>query len=57
MFLTFILAGIGFKQVEGLVDYAGIFQRLSIIIGWTWISLLSLKVYKNPEMFLPGIVE
>ncbi|MEP7144545.1 MAG: DUF998 domain-containing protein [Ferruginibacter sp.] len=42
MFATFILAGMGFKQVTGLVDFAGLIQRLCIITGWTWITLLAL---------------
>lgn len=47
--VTFILAGIGFKQFPGLVQFAGVFQRLSIIIGWTWITLLALHLFRTPR--------
>jgi hypothetical membrane protein len=41
---TFILAGMGFKQLPGFLEYAGVFQRLSLIIGFTWITLLALHL-------------
>ena len=47
MIATFVLAGIGFAQVPGFADYAGIFQRLSIITGWTWITLLSIHFQRT----------
>ena len=47
MLITFLLAGIGFKQTIGLVEYAGVFQRLSIIIGFTWISAIAIYHLKN----------
>ena len=42
MILTFLFAGMGFKQIPLLVDYAGVFQRLCIIIGGTWMTLIAL---------------
>lgn len=42
MLTLFILAGAGFKQVPVLLQFAGVFQRLSIIIGWMWIALMAL---------------
>jgi hypothetical membrane protein len=42
--VTFILAGVGFKQNPVLVDFAGVFQRLSIIIGLTWITFLAFRL-------------
>jgi hypothetical protein len=44
MIITFILASMGFKQLPGLVDYAGALQRLCITIGWLWITLLALHL-------------
>ncbi len=41
MLATFALAGMGFKQVAGLVDVAGVLQRLSLVTGWAWILLLA----------------
>ncbi len=52
----FILAAIGFKQVNGFADIAGLLQRICIIIGWTWMMLLALhlrKKYKNA--LTPGL--
>jgi hypothetical protein len=41
MLVTFVLAGIGFTQNPSLVNFAGVFQRLSIAIGMIWIALLA----------------
>ena len=41
MFVAFVLAGIGFSQNPSLVNVAGVFQRLSITIGWSWMTLLA----------------
>lgn len=46
MIVTFIIASMGFKQLSGFVNYAGLFQRVCIAIGWTWITLLSLHLIK-----------
>ncbi len=46
MILTFIITSMGFKQIPGFVNYAGLFQRLCIIFGWTWITFLSLHLIK-----------
>ena len=42
--VTFVLAAIGFDQNPSLVNFAGVFQRLSIIIGLTWIALLAFRL-------------
>jgi len=47
MLATFILSGLGFKQYAGLENYAGLLQRISIITGWTWMTLLALYILKN----------
>lgn len=39
---AFLLGGIGFKQVPGLVDVAGLLQRTCLLIGFTWISLVAI---------------
>jgi hypothetical protein len=41
MLLMFILAGLGFNQVPGFMAIAGVYQRLSIILGFTWIAMLA----------------
>jgi hypothetical membrane protein len=47
MLITFILAGVGFKQVSGLVELAGVFQRLSILFGFVWLTTLSRLIIKT----------
>lgn len=44
MFAAFVLAGMGFQQTPGFADIAGVFQRLSIMIGFGWMALLALRV-------------
>lgn len=46
MIATFIFTSMGFKQLSGFVNYAGMFQRLCVSIGWTWMTLLSLHLVK-----------
>jgi len=47
MLVTFVLAGMGFSQNPNLVDIAGVFQRLSIAIGLTWLALLALRLMRQ----------
>jgi len=47
MFAAFVLAGLGFRQTPGFVDFAGVFQRLSLIIGLTWMTLLAAHYLHN----------
>ncbi len=49
MLATFVLASIGFKQKANLVDFAGVYQRLSITLGCIWITLLALHLTKTHE--------
>ncbi len=46
MVASFIITSIGFKQIQGLENYAGMFQRLCISFGGTWMTLLSLHLLK-----------
>jgi hypothetical membrane protein len=51
MLVTFVLAAVGFDQHPSLVNFAGVFQRLSIIIGLTWIALLAFRLMsKKPPI-------
>lgn len=42
--VLFILASAGFAQTAGLVDLAGLFQRITITIGWSWLTLLAVHL-------------
>jgi hypothetical protein len=46
--IVYILAMAGFLQVPGLVNYAGLLQRISVIIGLTWMALLPLHLLNSP---------
>jgi hypothetical protein len=48
MLLTFVMAGMGFIQHSGLVEIAGLCQRLSILSGGLWITLLAIQLYIDP---------
>jgi hypothetical protein len=50
MLVTFVLAGIGFKQLAGFENIAGVLQRLSICIGWIWMMLLAIHYMKNKNL-------
>jgi hypothetical protein len=41
MLAFFVLAAVGFNQTPGFVQHAGVYQRLSIIIGWAWMTALA----------------
>jgi hypothetical protein len=45
----FVLASLGFGQVQSLVDFGGLFQRITIIIGWGWLSLLAVHLLRAPS--------
>ena len=53
---AFVLASLGFDQTAGFVAFGGLFQRLSISIGWIWISLLAVHALKTPgqDLILTG---
>lgn len=45
----FIVTSVGFAQVGGLVNYAGLFQRITLTIGWAWLTLLGVYMLKAPS--------
>ena len=50
-----ILSGAGFKQLWGLVQIAGLLQRLSIISGFAWIIWLGFVLRRpSPSLENPG---
>jgi hypothetical protein len=51
----FVLASIGFSQTEPWVDTAGLFQRLCVIVGWTWIVALATRVLRTPAPVRVGV--
>jgi len=43
MLVAFFLARLAFRQTPGFADFGGLFQRVTIIIGWVWLALLALR--------------
>jgi hypothetical protein len=46
--ILFVMTSLGF-QTAGLVDFAGLFQRLTLVTGMTWLTLLSIHLMQAPE--------
>ncbi len=42
--VAFVLASAGFGQADGLVDLAGLFQRVAVTVGFGWLSLLAVRL-------------
>ena len=51
--IMFLLASAGFAQTEPLVGVAGLFQRLAVIVGWTWMVALAVRVRRPAEVPVP----
>lgn len=47
--VMFVLTSIGFAQVEPFVTYAGLLQRITLLIGLAWMTLLPLHLMKLPS--------
>ena len=47
--MVYLLAMAGFLQVPGLVNYAGLLQRTSVIIGLAWMTFLPIHLLNHPS--------
>jgi uncharacterized membrane protein YbjE (DUF340 family) len=47
--VMFVLASAGFGQAEGLVDLAGLFQRVAVTVGFGWLTLLAVHLLRSPS--------
>jgi hypothetical protein len=45
--VAFILASMAFNQVGSLVGYGGLLQRIAVIAGWAWLSLLAIHLIRH----------
>jgi hypothetical membrane protein len=43
--VAFVGSGVAFQQVAGLVDYGGLAQRVGVVVGWAWLTLLALHLF------------
>jgi hypothetical protein len=46
--IAFVLASAGFGQAEGLVDFAGLLQRVAVTVGFGWLTLLAVHLLRGP---------
>ena len=46
---TFFVSGIGFAQTAPYVDVAGLWQRIYVLIGWTWVTVLALRLLRGSD--------
>jgi hypothetical protein len=44
---AFFLSGVGFQQDPSLVAVAGLWQRVSLTIGWLWLTALALRALRG----------
>ncbi|MFO7608427.1 MAG: DUF998 domain-containing protein [Candidatus Krumholzibacteriia bacterium] len=49
--IVYLSAMAGFLQLQGVVNYAGLLQRISLVIILTWMTLLSLHLLGSPAKF------
>ena len=46
-----VLASVSFSQNESLVAFGGLIQRVTVTLGWTWLSLLAIHLLRTlPKM-------
>jgi len=45
---AFVLTALAFAQVPALVAFGGLFQRLCVTTGWTWLTLLAVRLWRAP---------
>jgi hypothetical protein len=47
VFVAFAVSGAGFSQTESVVDVAGLWQRISVVTGWTWLVVLAVRAQRR----------
>ena len=53
---AFFVAGIGFGQTEPFVEVAGLWQRVCVLIGWTWLTMLALRLLREERRRASSLV-
>ena len=41
--VMFVLSAVGFGQTGGLVDVAGLLQRVAVVAAWAWLSAVAIR--------------
>jgi hypothetical membrane protein len=44
--MLFVVTSMGFGQVARLADYAGLLQRITLTVGWAWLTLLAARMLR-----------
>jgi hypothetical membrane protein len=44
---AFFVAGVGFGQTEPFVGVAGLSQRVCVLIGWAWLTVLAVRMLRQ----------
>jgi hypothetical protein len=52
---AFVLSNVGFGQAEGLVNVAGLFQRVALIVGFGWLTLLAVRFLRSRMRSIVGL--
>lgn len=52
---AFFLSGVGFQQIEPFVEVAGLLQRICVLIGWTWLTVLALRLLRQRRTTSPQV--
>jgi hypothetical protein len=47
--VMFVVTSVGFAQVDGWANHAGLFQRLTLTIGWAWTTLIAVYMLRTPD--------
>jgi hypothetical protein len=47
--IAFVLASAGFGQAAGLIDLAGLLQRVAVAVGFGWLTLLAVHLRRGPS--------
>jgi hypothetical membrane protein len=50
---SFVLSGLAFQQVAGLVDYGGLAQRVTAVVGWAWLTALAVHLRRQIPRQIP----
>ena len=47
--IAFVLTSAGFGQAAGLIDLAGLLQRVAVAVGFGWLTLLAVHLRRGPS--------
>jgi hypothetical membrane protein len=47
--IAFVLTSAGFGQAAGLIDLAGLLQRVAVAVGFGWLTLLAVQLRRGPS--------